>query len=91
MAKRSAKQVPDPNDLEIHPTVAGFEVALRKLATLQGKPWFEVVLRSTDRKASEQIFLTDRKPLATRQLMAFHAGACAMQRLTGAKLERRAA
>lgn len=81
MSKRTAKPT-DPNDLEVYPTVAGFEVALRKAEPHEGRKYFEVVLRSIDRTASKRLLLTDKKLLATRQLMAFHAGACAIQHLT---------
>lgn len=90
MAKPNTKQVSDPNDLEVHPTVAGFEVALRKEERFEGRQYFSVVLRSMDRTFAHILLLTHQKTLATRKLMAYHAGACAMQHLTGVKLERAA-
>lgn len=87
---KQAKIQKDPNDIEVYSTVAGFEVALRKVERAEGKQYFEVVLRSHDRTAQHQLLLTDKKSLATRQLMAFHTGACAIQHLTGVKLERAA-
>jgi hypothetical protein len=91
MAKRSAKQASDPNDLEIHATVAGFEVALRKADSEGGKQYFEIVLRSTDRTSIMSLLLTDSRRRAASRIMDFHAGCCAMQHIVGTKLERRAA
>ena len=86
---RKQKQTPtDTVDLEVYPTVAGFEIALRKAAPSDGKKYWEVVLRSQDRTAEEQLLLTDNKRIATRQLMAYHAGASAMQHINGVKIER---
>jgi hypothetical protein len=86
MAK--VKQIKDPNDLEVHPTVATFEVALRNAEPSNGKKYYEIVLRSHDRSVERQLLLTDNKRLATRQIMAYHAGACAVQHIMGIPIER---
>lgn len=84
----AAKKI-DPSDIEVYPTVAGFEVALRKADHGEDrKQYFEIVLRSLDRTVSHQIHLTDKRAEASRRLMDFHAGVCALQHITGVKLDR---
>ncbi len=88
MAKR-VKQTVDANDLEVYPTVAGFEVALRKEQKVEGVQYFEIVLRSIDRTTQKSLLLTDKKRDATRRLMDYHAGCCAMQHIAGIAIDRR--
>jgi hypothetical protein len=90
MAKRSAKQVSDPNDIEVYPTVAGFEVALRKAEPADdGRKYFEIVLRSLDRSSIHSLLLTQNKKNAASRLMDYHAGAVAMQHINGVQIDRR--
>lgn len=81
----------DPNDIEVYPTVAGFEIALRKADRANGKQYFEIVLRSLDRESIHSLLLTNSKRNAASRLMDYHAGACAMQHIQGVKIDRRAA
>jgi hypothetical protein len=91
MPKRTPKHIPDPSDIEVYPTVAGFEIALRMADAHEGKQYFEIVLRSLDRTSIKSLLLTQNKRNAASRLMDYHAGACAMQHISGVKIDRRAA
>lgn len=80
MARKA--QISDPNDIEVYPTVEGFEVALRIHAErYEGKQYFEIVLRSLDRTCIKSMLLTQSKKNAASRLMDFHAGVCALQHM----------
>lgn len=88
MATRT-KQIVDANDLEVYPTVAGYEIALRKEEAIDGVQYFEIVLRAIDRTSQHSLLLTEKKRDATKRLMDYHAGACAMQHIAGIAIDRR--
>jgi hypothetical protein len=91
MVKRSERPA-DPNVIERHVTVAGFEVVICKRDVMDGRQYWAIELRSlTDAAAVETLLLTDKKHWCTKRIMDFHAGVCALQHLTGAQLDRKAA